>query len=214
MMPAPRQQKTPGEAPRRRPTAAEVAAATDRHVPDIIGPHMKLLLVGINPGLWSAAAETHFARPGNRFWPAMYASGLITYRFDVSAGYHDGDVAHLIERGIGLTNVVSRATARAAELRAEELQGGLERIRQLVRTSQPAVVAFLGITSYRQAFRQPRAQLGHQAERIVPELVTQTWVLPNPSGLNAHALPATLALDFAEVGRAAGIDVARPATSD
>lgn len=170
---------------------------------------MKLLLVGINPGLWSAAAEAHFARPGNRFWPAMYASGITTYRFDVAAGYHDKDVAHLIERGIGLTNVVGRATARAAELGAEELQGGVERIRQLVRTSQPAVVAFLGITSYRQAFRQPRAQLGRQDEGLAPGAVTQTWVLPNPSGLNAHALPATLAEDFAEVGRAAGIELAR-----
>lgn len=175
---------------------------------------MKLLLVGINPGLWSAAAEAHFARPGNRFWPAMFASGITAYRFDVAAGYRPGDIQHLLDRGIGLTNVVARATARAAELGADELQGGIERIRQLVRTHEPAVVAFLGITSYRQAFRQPRAQLGRQAERLVPELTTRTWVLPNPSGLNAHALPATLATDFAEVGRAAGIEVARTPVSD
>lgn len=204
-MAAQKAQRAPKGGARRRPTAAEVAAATDGHVPDILGANLKLLLVGINPGLWSAAAEAHFARPGNRFWPAMHASGLTEYRFDVSAGYQDGDEQYLRQRGIGLTNIVARPTARAADLDPAELRTGLRRIRELLYDYRPTVVAFLGITSYRQALQQPKAQLGRQSHPLAPGLATQVWVLPNPSGLNAHALPAQLAKDFAAVGRAAGI---------
>jgi len=207
---------------RRRPTAEEVAAATDQLVPDVLGPGMKLLIVGINPGLWSAAAHAHFARPGNRFWPAMHDSGITEYRIDASAGFRDDDIDYLIGRGIGLTNIVERATARAAELSADELRAGIDRIAELARAHRPAVVAFCGITSYRQAYGLPKAQLGHQPRaslepgRVRPESEparthTEVWVLPNPSGLNAHATGPKLAVAFAEVGRAAGIELRPPA---
>ncbi|MGJ3507492.1 mismatch-specific DNA-glycosylase [Enemella sp. A6] len=187
---------------RRRPTAAEVAAAGDQVVPDVLGAGMKLLIVGINPGLWSAAAHAHFARPGNRFWPAMHDSGITEYRIDASAGFRPEDLDYLMGRGIGLTNIVERATARAAELTSEELQAGVDRIAELNERHRPAVVAFCGITSYRQAYRRPKAVLGRQDGNH--------WVLPNPSGLNAHATPPKLAVAFAEVGRAAGIELHQP----
>lgn len=183
-------------------TRDELEAFRDTTVPDLIGPDVRLLFVGINPGLWTAATQTHFAHPGNRFYPALELAGIIDRTIDRGAGMSEADRDHLIQRGIGITNIVRRATARAAELSTAELrQGGLE-LRALVSERTPRVVAVAGITSYRAAFEQPKAQAGPQ-----PELFegTRLWVVPNPSGLNAHETVDSLARAYREPAEAAGV---------
>ncbi|UDY23081.1 mismatch-specific DNA-glycosylase [Nocardioides sp. Kera G14] len=174
-------------------------------MPDLIGPGLKLLFVGINPGLWTAATQTHFAHPGNRFYPALRMAGIIS-RDIPSTGMTDADREHLIERGIGISNVVHRATARADELTREEYVDGGARLQELVRRIEVPVVAIAGIGAYRSAFRLPTALPGLQPPGVTEEWGgAEIWVVPNPSGLNAHETVATLAAKYAEPARAAGI---------
>ncbi len=183
-------------------TRAELESFRDATVPDLVGPGLRLLFVGINPGLWTAATNTHFAHPGNRFYPALLRGGVIEREIDRGAGMSDVDRAHLIERGIGITNVVHRATAKASELTAAELRAGGEELRALVRAQSPAVVAIAGITAYRTAFRRPGATMGEQSEEFEG---ARLWVVPNPSGLNAHETTDTLADAYRAPAVAAGI---------
>ena len=151
--------------------------AAGKRVPDIIAPGLRVLFCGINPGLYSAAVRHHFARPGNRFWPALYAAGF-TERL-----LSPFEERELLVRGYGITNVVSRATAAAQELSATELAAGGRRLRAQVACYRPRVVAVLGLEAYRVAFACPQARLGRQPETVGASVL---WVLPNPSGLNAH----------------------------
>ncbi|MGN6245972.1 MAG: G/U mismatch-specific DNA glycosylase [Motilibacteraceae bacterium] len=178
---------------RKGPSRAELFAAADRLVPDVVAPGLRVLFCGINPGLYTAWAGHHFARPGNRFWPALAASGF-TPRLYAPAEEH-----LLLELGLGITNVVPRASAAAAELGPAELRAGGARLTRLVLAQRPRFLAVLGVTAYRTAFARPKAALGEQPERIGG---TRVWVLPNPSGLNAHHTPGSLADLFAELRRA------------
>ncbi len=189
----------------RRFTRAELESFRDAEVPDLLpaeGQGLRLLFVGINPGLWTAATQTHFAHPGNRFYPALRRAGILTREIDPAAGMTEADRDHLRANGLGITNVVRRATARADELSTAELRAGGEQLRVTVRTNQPAVVAVAGITAYRSAFGVRAAQVGEQ-----PELLegARLWVVPNPSGLNAHETVQSLARAYAEPARAAGL---------
>ncbi|MBM9466269.1 mismatch-specific DNA-glycosylase [Nakamurella sp. YIM 132084] len=176
-------------------------------VDDLIGPGLRLLFVGINPGLWTAAVNAHFARPGNRFWPALAAAGITPHQVDARAGLSDADRAVLADRGIGITNLVPMATATSAELTAAQLRAGGERLRRTVAEHRPAVVAVLGVTAYRAAFGRRDAEVGRQTD-AAPELGdTPLWVLPNPSGLNAHETVASLAAAYREVAVVAGVPV-------
>lgn len=183
-------------------TQEQLEAFRDAAVPDLVGPGLRLLFVGINPGLWTAATQTHFAHPGNRFYPALHMAGIIDREIDRSAGFSSTDRDYFLERGIGITNLVNRATVRANELDGEELQAGGERLRQFVREHRPAVVAIAGITAYRSAFGQRRARAGRQPE---PFEGAALWVVPNPSGLNAHETTASLADWYRRVAEAAGL---------
>ena len=181
---------------------AELLGFADTAVPDLVGPGLKLLFVGINPGLWTAATQTHFAHPGNRFYPALRLAGVIDRDLDRGGGFTDDDRAYLVARGIGNSNLVNRATIRADELAAEELRAGRLRLEAFVRQHRPAVVAVAGVTAYRTAFSRPKAKAGEQTEGIES---ARLWVVPNPSGLNAHETTATLAEAYAAPARAAGI---------
>ena len=183
-------------------TRAQLESFRDASVPDLVGPGLRLLFVGINPGLWTAATQTHFAHPGNRFWPALLAGGVIERLPDFATGMTDAEREELLARGIGITNLVNRATARADEVSREEFRGGALRLAETVRAWRPAVVAVVGITAYRQAFDRPKATTGRQPE---PLEGADLWVVPNPSGLNAHDTVATLATAYAEPARAGGI---------
>jgi TDG/mug DNA glycosylase family protein len=176
-----------------RPSRADLVAAAGRGLPDIIGPGLTILFCGINPGLYSAAVGHHFARPGNRFWPALYAGGFTERLFSPEEG------GELLEMGYGLTNIVPRATAGAAELTADELRAGATALARKVRAHEPRWVAILGISAYRTAFARPQAALGRQDERIEGARI---WLLPSPSGLNAHHQPRDLAAAFSELRRA------------
>ncbi len=151
---------------------------------------LDVLFCGINPGLYSAWAGHNFARPGNRFWPCLAASGFTPRPFAPH------EQAELLDLGLGITNVVNRATATAAELSRAELQQGGTRLVAFVRRWRPAYLAVLGVTAYRAAFEEPKATLGEQPRTIG---TTRLWVLPNPSGLNAHYQPPALAAMFAEL---------------
>lgn len=186
-------------------TRAELESFQNATVPDLVGPGLKLLFVGINPGLWTAATQTHFAHPGNRFYPALLLGGVITREIDRGSGMTDVDRAHLLGRGIGITNVVHRATAKAAELSNAELREGGEQLDRFVAEHRPTVVAIAGITAYRAAFRQPKAVMGKQPVTIED---VELWVVPNPSGLNAHETTESLAAAYRAPALAAGIDVA------
>ena len=177
-----------------RPTKQELLEANGKSVPDVIGYELKVLFCGINPGLYSAAVGHHFARPGNRFWPALFASGF-TERLLSAFEEHE-----LLELGYGITNIVNRATASAAELSAEELTRGSESLEAKVRRYHPKCLAVLGIGAYRAAFGCRDAKLGLQPLRIGRSI---TWVLPNPSGLNAHYQPPDLARLFRDLRDAA-----------
>ncbi|MBF4769938.1 mismatch-specific DNA-glycosylase [Nocardioides agariphilus] len=183
-------------------TRAELQSFRGVEVPDLLGPRTRLLFVGINPGLRTAATQTHFGNPANRFWPALLKAGIIEAPVDVRDPMTDAVRAGLLERGIGIASLVRGATARADELTAGELREGGERLVALVEQVRPRVVAMLGITAYRTAFGRPRAVPGHQPEPIGP---AQLWVVPNPSGLNAHETVDSLAAAYCEPARAAGL---------
>lgn len=192
---------------RRTFSRAELESFRDAVVPDLLpaAPHheLKLLFVGINPGLWTAATQTHFAYPGNRFYPALLRSGVIVEPIDPAAGMTEDERDVLRARGIGITNMVARATAKASELTNEELRAGGVTLTALVERLRPRVVAVAGITAYRAAFGLPRAAMGRQPERLAG---AELWVVPNPSGLNAHETVASLATAYGAAARAAGID--------
>lgn len=184
-------------------TRAELESFRDAEVPDLLpASDVKLLFVGINPGLWTAATQTHFAHPVNRFYPALLAAGIIERPIDPAAGMTDADREHLTSRGIGISNVVRRATARADELTDDELRVGGEQLVALVARVRPRVVALAGITAYRTAFGRRKATLGRQEETLGG---AELWVVPNPSGLNAHETVSSLATAYAAAARAAGV---------
>jgi TDG/mug DNA glycosylase family protein len=184
-------------------TRAELESFRDAEVPDLLpASGLKLLFVGINPGLWTAATQTHFAHPVNRFYPALLAAGIIERPIDPAAGMTDADREYLTSRGIGITNVVHRATARADQLSDDELRAGGERLVALVERLRPRVVAIAGITAYRTAFGRRKATLGRQEETLGG---AELWVVPNPSGLNAHETIASLATAYAAAARAADV---------
>ena len=161
----------------RKPTPEEIRAAAGKTVPDIIAPDLHILFCGINPSLYSAAVGHHFARPGNRFWRSLYAAGF-TDR--LLSPFEDRD---LLQFGYGLTNIVDRSSAKADELDAEELVIGQQQLAAKVQHYRPQCLAVLGIGAYRTAFNRPKAVMGEQNESLDGAIV---WVLPNPSGLNAH----------------------------
>lgn len=160
-----------------KPTKAELAAAVNETVPDLVRPGLRVLFCGINPGLYTTAIGHHFGRPGNRFWPALYGAGF-TNRL-----LQPWEERELLDAGLGITNVVPRTTATAAELSADDYAAGGKRLTALVEKNQPKVLAVLGVGAYRAAFSQKTASLGLQHETIGQ---TKIWVLPNPSGLNAN----------------------------
>jgi double-stranded uracil-DNA glycosylase len=173
-----------------KPTKAEIAAAAGKTIPDLIAPGLTVLFCGINPGLYSGATGHHFARPGNRFWPALHAAGFTPERIQ------PWEEARLLAYGLGVTNLVARSTATAAELGVEELRKGRIRLERKARRFRPRAIAMLGIGAYRIAFDRPAAAAGRQRELLGG---SSLWVLPNPSGLNAnHQLP-DLARMFGEL---------------
>lgn len=182
-----------------RPTRADLDAARDRPIPDVVAPGLAVLFCGINPSLWSGATGHHFARPGNRFWQALHESGFTPQRLDPA------EQGRLLEWGLGITNLVNRATARADELTRDELEAGGRALRRRVRRLRPTWVAVVGVTAYRTAFHAPTAAIGEQETGIAGARV---WVLPNPSGLNAHYTAAGLATEYARLRHAATPDLA------
>jgi double-stranded uracil-DNA glycosylase len=177
-----------------RPTPADLAAARDRTLPDVIAAGLRVVFSGINPGLYSAATGYHFARPGNRFWPALHRSGF-TPRL-----LRPDEQEQLLDIGLGITNIVARATARADELRPEELRDGGRALAAKVGRLGPQWLAIVGVTAYRTAFGTPGARVGPQEEILGG---TRVWVLPNPSGLNAHWSAESLAGEFSRLRAAA-----------
>jgi len=176
-----------------KPTKEQLLAATEKTVRDVIAPDLRVLFCGINPGLYTAAVGHHFARPGNRFWPALYAGGF-TERL-----LSPFDERELLKSGYGITNVVERTTASADQLTKEEIVAGGERLRAKVLRYRPRVLAVLGVGAYRTAFNRSKANIGRQDEQIGQTLL---WVLPNPSGLNANYQAADLARLFRELKEA------------
>jgi TDG/mug DNA glycosylase family protein len=170
-----------------RPSKADLVAAAGGTIPDVICPDLRVLFVGINPGLYSAATGRHFARPGNRFWPALHLSGFTPRRF------HPSEQADLLSLGLGITNLVDRGTARADELTRAELVAGGAALVSKVERFRPRVVAIVGVTAYRTAFGQPGAVVGPAP---LPLGRARGWILPNPSGLNAHFQLDRLAAEF------------------
>src|SRR5690349_15379676 len=170
--------------PPRKPTPAEIQAAAGQTVRDVTAPGLRVLFCGINPGLYTAAIGHHFGRPGNRFWPALFAAGITPRLFTPY------DERLLLPMGYGITNVVARASAGENDLTPAELAAGGQRLARKVRRLRPRCLAVLGVGAYRAAFARPKAQLGRQPETIGD---TVLWVLPNPSGLNAHYQPEALA---------------------
>jgi TDG/mug DNA glycosylase family protein len=183
------------------PTKAELLAAAGKTLPDVIAPGLKVLFCGINPGLYTAWAGHHFARPGNRFWPTLYRAGFTGRLLDPSEEHE------LLPDGYGVTNIVRRATATAAELTTDELLAGGRRLTRTLRRYQPRYLAVLGIGAYRTAFDRPKAQMGLQPEPIAS---TKVWVLPNPSGLNANYQADALARLFANLRAAVENEAASP----
>jgi double-stranded uracil-DNA glycosylase len=179
----------------RRPSSGDLAAARDKTIPDVAAPGLRVLFAGINPGLYSAATGYHFARPGNRFWPALYAAGF------TDRALRPEEQQRLLPLGLGITNVVARATARADELTPAEIRAGARVLTAKVQRLAPWWLAVVGITVYRTAFDRPGATTGRQ-EQILGG--TGLWVLPNPSGLNAHWTAARLTEAFRELRVAAG----------
>lgn len=183
-------------------TRAELESFRDATVPDLVEPGVRLLFVGINPGLWTAATGTPFARPGNRFWPALVKAGILPRPPAYSAALGESDRRLVFDAGVGVSNLVARATARADELTRDELRGGAASLAERVAVWRPRVVAVVGLTAYRQGFDRPGAVAGRQDDAIAG---CETWVLPNPSGLNAHDTVDSLAAAYAAPARAAGL---------
>lgn len=177
-----------------RPTRVQLLAAAGRSIPDLIAPGLRVLFCGINPGLYSGATGHHFARPGNRFWPVLHRAGFSDRLLPAWEEHR------LLERGYGITNLVARATATADELTPEELTAGRRRLERRARRSGAAWVAVLGVGAYRTAFGRPRAVVGRQAESLAGAAL---WILPNPSGLNAHYQLPDLVREFAALHAAA-----------
>ena len=175
---------------RRGPARETLEAAYGATIPDLVGPAVRLLLVGINPSLYSGWTGRHFARPGNRLWRTLHEAGFTERRLDPA------DTDEILAAGLGITNLVARATARADELTDEEVRAGVAPLRRLVRALGVPHVAFLGVSTYRVAFRRPKAAVGRQDE---PFEGAEAWVLPNPSGLNAHYQQPALTAAYAEV---------------
>lgn len=193
--------------PAKRFSNAELQVYRNVTLPDFIPQPLRLLFVGINPGLLTAAVQAHFARRGNRFYPALHRAGITDHIIDASSGLVPEDARQLHDLGIGITSIVPEATARAEELTVTQLREGGADLRRRVGPMRPAVIAFLGITAFRTAFEAPRAQVGRQPESWNG---AQVWVVPNPSGLNAHASLADLAAAYREVAQAAGIELRPP----
>jgi len=183
-------------------TRAQLLGFRGARVDDLIADPLRLLFVGINPGLWTAAVNTHVARPGNRFWPALFLAGITQREVIAGAGLTRADRDLLLHLGIGITNLVPYATARADELTQAQIRAGVGPLIQLVGRTSPRVVAMLGITAYRQAFGQPGATTGRQGIRLQG---AELWVLPNPSGLNAHETVRSLACAYRAAAEAAGL---------
>lgn len=184
-------------------TRAELEGFRGRSVPDLVPEDPKLVFVGINPGLWTAATGVHFAHPGNRFYPALVAAGIIPRMPRIGDdGMPEADRRMFLDAGIGISNLVHRATARADELSRSELRAGAERLVTDAEAWRPRVVAVVGLTAYRQGFARPRALAGRQHESLG---AAELWVVPNPSGLNAHDTVASLAVAYAVPARAAGV---------
>jgi TDG/mug DNA glycosylase family protein len=173
-----------------KPTKAEVLAARERRIPDLVAKDLIVLFAGINPGLYTAAIGRHFGRPGNRFWPALYGGGFTPRLFSPFEG------SLLLDLQFGITNIVERATVRADELTDDELRDGGRRLLAKVKRLRPTVVAFVGIGPYRVVSGIKDAKIGLQK---LPFGGSHAWVLPNPSGLNAHYLPAALAKVFGDL---------------
>lgn len=183
-------------------TRAELESYRDATRPDLVEPGVRLLFVGINPGLWTAATGTPFARPGNRFWPALVTAGILPRLPAYSEPLGEEDRRMIFDAGVGVSNLVARATACADELSRDELRAGAAALVERVDAWQPRAVAIVGLTAYRQGFQRPRAAAGRQEESIAG---VATWVLPNPSGLNAHDTVDSLARAYADPARAAGL---------
>ena len=177
-----------------KPSRADILAAHGNTVPDVIAPGLRVLFCGINPGLYSGATGHHFARPGNRFWPVLHAAGFTTRQLSPAEEHL------LLLAGYGITNLVTRATATANELTPAELVAGQQRLAAMVAEYKPRIVAVLGIGAYRTAFARPHAVLGLQSETLAG---CPLWLLPNPSGLNAHYQLADLAAAFRALREAA-----------
>ena len=173
-----------------KPTKEQLIEARDKTVRDLIAPGLRVLFCGINPGLYTAAVGHHFARPGNRFWPALFAGGFTDRLLSAF------DERELLKTGYGITNLVMRTTATANELSPEEMREGGRRLTAKVRRYQPGFLALLGVGAYRAGFGQPKAQVGPQDYTIGK---TKIWVLPNPSGLNAHYQADELARLFRQM---------------
>jgi TDG/mug DNA glycosylase family protein len=184
-------------------TRAELESFRGRSIPDLMPERPRLVFVGINPGLWTAATGVPFAHPGNRFYPALVMAGIIP-RIPVigDEGMPEADRRMFLDAGIGISNLVARATARADELERDELRSGARRLEEDVVRWRARVVAIVGLTAYRQGFGRPRAVAGPQRENLGS---AELWVVPNPSGLNAHDTVASLAEAYAAPARAAGL---------
>lgn len=180
--------------PPAKPSKDDLQAAYGKTVPDLVRPDLAVLLCGINPSLWSGAVGLHFATPGNRLWPTLHASGWTPRRL------MPWETDEVLAAGLGITNLVPRATARAEELTDDELRAGLPRLVALVERVQPTWVAFLGLSSYRVATGERRATVGPQERTVGP---SQVWLLPNPSGLNASWQLPRLAEAYAQLRLAA-----------
>ena len=181
---------------------AELESFRGEQVDDLIGSQLRLLFVGINPGLWTAATNTHFCHPSNRFYPALHRAGVIDWVVDPETGMTESQREDLKERGLGITNLVNRATARASELSRQELEEGRGRVVEIISSHEPSVVAVAGVTAYRVAFGKRFAQLGVQEEKVED---AELWVVPNPSGLNAHQTVDSLADWYRRVAHRAGV---------
>ncbi len=183
-------------------TSEQLAEFRGATVPDLIGADCRLLFVGINPGLWTAATQTHFCHPSNRFYPALRKAGLIDFEIDTATGMTDHQRAAFVGLRLGVTNLVAHATARASELTRDQLVAGAVDLENFTSRHRPRVVAIAGVTAYRKAFAEPRAGLGLQTNAIGG---SRLWVIPNPSGLNAHETVDSLANWFGKVASDAGL---------
>lgn len=189
---------------------AELERFNGAVVDDLVDLRTRLLFVGINPGLWTAAVNAHFARGGNRFWPALHAAGILPYRVDARSGMSAQDREMVLAAGVGITNLVAVASARAEELSREQLRAGGISLTRAVARLQPRVVAMLGVTAFRVAFDRRDVGVGRQNDGLAG---SELWVLPNPSGLNAHETVSSLATAYRAAAVAAGVgDLRNPVT--